>query len=403
MKIIISAFGTRGDVQPSVVIASEAIRRGHDVEVIVSAGMIELPQLYNIPYKLYSGDTAKEQFGRLGGSFWAAKKIGDRVTDHIMVQAKELPAFCVDADILIGSSLDPVAASVAESCKISFVRTSFTPLFGGENRPVTFPLQRMPLFLNRVFWKFFIFLWDLMLRGPVNKGRTSLKLAPIKNYQKYIESSPTLLCLDERLAPSAPQWPSNIIYTGYPFLKSNEKLSPDLDDFLNSGDPPIYFGFGSMGSDNPERTTRIIINAIKKTKIRAVINKGWAGLGMDNLPDNIFETDNIAHDILFPHLSGVVHHGGAGTTHTAACAGIAQLIIPHITDQFYYGQSVFENKLGPQPLPFRKISEDKLSEKILLLQKQEFSKAAKDFADSMVKNGDENIIDEIEKLLLPLT
>ncbi len=104
---------------------------------------------------------------------------------------------------------------------------------------------------------------EFLYKPGVNKARKMSGLAPIRSYNEHVISSPSILCLDERLAPRAPQWPDNIEYTGYPFLVSKEELPTDLVRFLNQGEAPVYIGFGSMGSDDPVRTTETILNAIK--------------------------------------------------------------------------------------------------------------------------------------------
>ncbi len=396
MKIIISAFGTRGDVQPAVVLAIEAQKRDHKVILVISKGMETLPIAYGIPYLIYKGDSAKEQFGKLGGSLKAGGEILKRVKDHMIVQANELPEICKDADVLLGNCLDPFAASVAEYCNIPFIRIALTPIFGGENRPTTIPLQSLPLWGNKMLWKVSIFMWELMFKPQINKARKIIDLAPIKNYNKYIQSTPTILCLDEDLAPSASQWPANVTHTGYPFLNSRKDLPEDLKIFLGEGELPIYIGFGSMGNDDPLAITKIIVEAIGKAGVRVIINKGWANLGGLDFNKKILEIDNIPHSLLFEHVSGVVHHGGAGTTHTVAKAGCPQLIIPHITDQFYYGQSVFQNELGPKPIPFNKINVHRLTKGLVELSHPKFKQSAKTFSQKIRNDGALKTIDVIE-------
>ncbi len=84
------------------------------------------------------------------------------------------------------------------------------------------------------------------------------------------------------------------------------------------GSTPIYVGFGSMGNDKPGKTTEIILAELRETRIRAVINSGWADFGEVDLAEDVMIINKVSHDKLFPLLSGIVHHGGVGTTHTAA-------------------------------------------------------------------------------------
>ena len=400
MKILISAFGTRGDVHPHLLWALEAQKRKHEVILIISKGMEYLLEKKGVPYETYSGNTAQEQFGKLGNSRGATIIILNRMRELMLIQAKELPRFCKNVDLIVGSSLDPFSKSVAEKYNIPFIRMVLTPIFGGENRPSILPFQSSPKWVNKMIWKLTNFSWEILAKPQLNKGRKMIGLEPIRNFNNYIIEAPSLICLDKRLAPSAPQWPKNITYTGYPFNVANEQLPKDLLKFINNGEKPIYFGFGSMGNDNPIKTTKIILNAIKNTKIRAIVNKGWANLGGINLPENVFEIDNVCHNLLFSHIAGAVHHGGAGTTHTVAYAGIPQLIIPHITDQFYYGQSIIENELGPKPIPFKKLNTENLTKGIRALQSSKYKQVAKEFSKNMINDGASRVINEIEKFVV---
>lgn len=399
MKIVISAFGTRGDVHPSLLWALEAQKRKHEVMLIISKGMEYLLEKKGIYYETYSGTTAQEQFGKLGNSKGATIIILSRMRELMLIQANELPRFCENADLIVGSSLDPFSKSIAEKYNIPFIRMVLTPIFGGENRPSILPLQSLPKWMNKIIWKLTELSWEILAKPQLNKGRKIVGLKAIRNFNNYIIEAPSLVCLDKRLAPSAPQWPKNITYTGYPFNVVNEQLEKELLEFINNGVKPIYFGFGSMGNDNPIKTTKIILTAIKKANIRAIINKGWANLGGIKLPENVIEIDNVCHNLLFVHIAGAVHHGGAGTTHTAANAGIPQLIIPHITDQFYYGQSIIENGLGPKPIPFKKLNAENLTNGISALRLSKYKQTAKEFSKNMINDGASRVINEMEKLV----
>jgi len=399
MKIVISAFGTRGDVQPAVLWALEAQKREHRVMLIISKGMEYLLNGKDIPYETYSGDAAQELFGKFENSTRANMIILKRVRELVLIQANELPELCANADLIVGSALDPFSKSIAEKYNIPFIRCVMTPIFGGENRLSSLPWQSLPKKINKLVWKLGDLGAEIIFKTPINKGRKILGLPPIRNFKNYIAEAPSLFCLDKRLAPSAPQWPKNIIYTAYPFNTVNEQLPKALLEFINNGEKPIYIGFGSMGNDNPIKTTKIILTAIKNAKVRAIVSKGWANLGGIDLPENVFETEDVCHRSLFLHITGAVHHGGAGTTHTVANAGIPQLIIPHMADQFYYGQSVVENKLGPKPIPFKKLSIENLTKGINNLKSSEYKQTAEEFSKNMISDGPSRVINEMERFV----
>jgi UDP:flavonoid glycosyltransferase YjiC (YdhE family) len=122
------------------------------------------------------------------------------------------------------------------------------------------------------------------------------------------------------LVPKPKDWGPEIDIAGYVFLDLASDYNPpkELTDFLDAGEPPVYIGFGSIVVDDPDKFTKMIFDAVKIAGVRALVSKGWGGLGGDNTPDNIFMLENTPHDWLFPRVKAVIHHGGAGT----AAAGL---------------------------------------------------------------------------------
>ena len=89
--------------------------------------------------------------------------------------------------------------------------------------------------------------------------------------------------------------------------------------------------------------------------------EGWTGLGKTDLPENVFLTGDSPHGTLFPRLAGIVHHGGCGTTHTAARSGIPQFILPQIADQYYWGHRIHSLGMGPKPVAPKRLTDRKLT------------------------------------------
>jgi UDP:flavonoid glycosyltransferase YjiC (YdhE family) len=140
-----------------------------------------------------------------------------------------------------------------------------------------------------------------------------------------------------------------------------------LAAFLEAGPPPIYIGFGSIVVDDPKSMTNLIFEAIKKTGLRALVSKGWGGLGADEIekPENIFMLGNVPHDWLFKYVSCVVHHGGAGTTSAGIAAGKATVVVPFFGDQMYWGSMIHRKGAGPAPIPYKNLTAENLADAIL--------------------------------------
>ncbi|KAK5231431.1 hypothetical protein LTR72_000612 [Exophiala xenobiotica] len=186
---------------------------------------------------------------------------------------------------------------------------------------------------------------------------------------------PWTYCWSPALIPKPADWGDYIDISGFYFLNLSTNYTPakDLANFLAAGPPPVYIGFGSIVVDDPNAMTKMIFEAIKKTGQRALVSKGWGGLGADQLgiPDGVFMLGNCPHDWLFQHVSCVVHHGGAGTTAAGILAGRPTVVVPFFGDQPFWGSMTYRAGAGPKPVPYKVLTADKLAESILEALKPE--------------------------------
>lgn len=195
---------------------------------------------------------------------------------------------------------------------------------------------------------------------------------------------PHTYCWSPALIPKPKDWGQHISISGFYFLSlaSSYTPSPELAHFLASGPPPVYIGFGSIVVDDPDGMTKLIFEAVKKAGVRALVSKGWGGLGADDIdvPEGIFMLGNVPHDWLFRHVSCVVHHGGAGTTAAGISAGKPTVIAPFFGDQPFWGAMVARAGAGPQPIPYKQLTADKLADAIAEGLKPESLKMAEQLA-----------------------
>ncbi|KAL9001582.1 MAG: hypothetical protein Q9188_005448 [Gyalolechia gomerana] len=193
---------------------------------------------------------------------------------------------------------------------------------------------------------------------------------------------PYTYCWSPALIPKPKDWGSHISVAGFYFLSLASQFTPDPDlaTFLQAGPPPVYIGFGSIVVDDPNAMTSLIFEAVKKSGQRALVSKGWGGLGSDNLeiPNNVFMLGNVPHDWLFKHVSCVVHHGGAGTTAAGIAAGKPTVIVPFFGDQPFWGSMVAKAGAGPWPIPHKQLTSENLAAAISeALQPEALQKARK--------------------------
>ena len=166
--------------------------------------------------------------------------------------------------------------------------------------------------------------------------------------------------------------------SGYFFLETPDTYNPPpaLSKFLESTSPPVYIGFGSIVVDDPTALTDIVLRAIKIAGVRAIISQGWGQLGhgtslsgatsSPNAQDaDIFFLSSCPHQWLFPRVSCVVHHGGAGTTAAGLAAGRPTVIVPFFGDQPFWGKMIHRCGVGPQPIPAKELTAENLAAAIL--------------------------------------
>ncbi|UKZ80113.1 hypothetical protein TrVFT333_007878 [Trichoderma virens FT-333] len=193
--------------------------------------------------------------------------------------------------------------------------------------------------------------------------------APYAIYRMHV---PFTYLWSPALIPKPKDWGEEINISGFVFLDLASAFDPPqpLVDFLNAGEPPIYIGFGSIVVDNPKSFTKIIFDAVGKAGVRALVSRGWGGLGLDKdqVPDNIFMLDNTPHDWLFPKIKACVHHGGA--------------------DQYFWGSMVGKSGAGPKPIPYKRLNYENFAEGIGYLLTEEAKSAAEEIAESIRADGD---------------
>ncbi|KAL6002092.1 hypothetical protein ACLOJK_037540 [Asimina triloba] len=205
------------------------------------------------------------------------------------------------------------------------------------------------------------------------------------------------------LVPKPKDWGPKIDVVGFCFLNlaSNYQPPESLVAWLKAGTKPIYIGFGSLPVQEPEKMTKIMVEALERTGQRGIINKGWGGLGNSAEPKEfVYLLDNCPHDWLFLHCMAVVHHGGAGTTAAGLRAASAVFlkfsyddlqcpttIIPFFGDQPFWGEQVHARGLGPPPIPVDQFSLQKLVDAIKFMMEPQVKKQAVEMAKA-IKNED---------------
>ena len=364
MKVVITSRGSRGDVQPFIEVAAALRQRGHQVSLCVPALFHQEIQVRGLEATYYPEDS-KELMVGLGSGTPSFKEALAFFSRSIQEQFDFMLKATESADVLLTSVNEMAAPTIAEYRHLPYYRMGFAPILPGRQAPPLLPWQNLPPWMNRRLWHSINFATGWLLRKFINGKRKELGLSQTPSTNQYFTgNSHTLLAINDILAPPCPTWKRRyqFQYTGYCYSPPNGGLDPALTDFIRSGPPPVYIGFGSVHIKSGKELINMIHEAVQTTHCRIVLGSGWTGLSNGIRDERIFPVGDTCHTSLFPQLAGIIHHGGSGTVHSAAKAGIPQFILPQIIDQHYWGQRILKLGLGPRPVAPKKITAGKIAD-----------------------------------------
>ena len=355
MKIILNPLGSHGDVRPMLALGLALRDRGHSVKVSAPPNFESLLARYGIPFEPSGIDYQKmledKSSGLMGNLARGLISVIPLIREGVTRQFKNMLDVARGADLILYSGLNYAGRSVAEHYEIPFHFVCHSPLIirSNEYAPFFIPMQKAPRWLNGILWAGTDLTLNRLISRCINENRAKLDLEPIDNFWTHLSEN-SIISADRDLAPVPRD--ARVVYRqmGYWHLDEKRELDADLERFIEAGPPPVYIGFGSMTDPSTEKTAEILQGVIDTRRYRLIVSKGWADLGVRRETENVRLVDYVPHAKLFPKMAAVVHHGGAGTIHTAAVAGVPQVVIPHVLDQFYWGKRIEVLHLGPHPV-----------------------------------------------------
>lgn len=377
MKITIFAAGSRGDIQPCIALSRGLQQAGYHVCLAAPEDFAGFIQKHDVGFYPLGGDVQQimasdtgRKFMETGGAnpIKSIRAVRTMIAPVVMRMAEDAYAACRDAEALICLGVfSPFGQSIAEALSIPIINVEPTPLLPTKAFPApSWPIQRdlggLHNYLSGMAMLQVIWLW---YRPFVNdfRQRLGLSTCTAARFYRALRSTPMLSAYSPNIIPHSADWPDSVRVTGYFFLDTQADWQPssELKAFLEAGDPPVYIGFGSMAGRNPEQLARLILEALAKSGQRGLLLTGWGGMRTEWVPDNVFVVDSAPHSWLFPRMAAVVHHGGAGTTAEGLRAGVPTVIVPFVFDQPFWGARVKALGLGPDPIPQKNLTADRLA------------------------------------------
>lgn len=351
MRVLLSTIGSRGDVQPLVALAMELRELGHEARLCAPPDFQAWVEGFGIPFVPLGPEvasTAKADSPLLPARP-TAEQVRQMMEGTVATQFETIPPAAEGCDVIVaGNALNIAAHSVAEHMGIPYVFVAYCPITlpSAHHAPpkVMAWAPEDPTAGNLALWAEDAERWTASWGPALNGHRASLGLPPVTDVRGHILTDAPWLAADPTLAP----WPGDaepdVFQTGAWILPDQRPLSPELEAFLEAGERPVYFGFGSIRA--PHDLSKTMIETARALGRRCIVSRGWADLSLiDGRPDCL-SIGEVNQQALFPRVAAVVHHGGAGITTAAARAGAPQVVIPQHHDQHYFARRVDELGIG---------------------------------------------------------
>ncbi len=385
MRIGLYTWGSEGDVRPFVALAAGLARAGHDV----SLGYVAIDgrdwSATCEPLGFRSRSVAREAVARAqstpGPHLEALLGRGNALTQVQDVLAGLLDPLVEDMWEDAQRTLegcDVVVAHLLHHPALIAALTRRIPLVTVQPAPVT-PTRHLPPMgapdlgrLNALSWR----VADLVARRwflpRINALRARAGVAPARSMfpRPNSEVALALTCVSPSLVPRPDDWEATHAVPGFFELPDGAHTwepPTELASFLEAGEPPVLMGFGSMLAMPSEETThcaRVMIEAAELAGARAIVQAPWAELPELPRSPRVLRLGRAPHAELLPACSAMVHHGGAGTTHSACLAGKPSVVVPFLGDQQFWASRLRSLGVAPSPVPRRTLEAPALARQL---------------------------------------
>ena len=363
MKIVLSTFGSLGDLHPLLALAIEMRTRGH--EIVINSLEAYREKIAALGFEFYPlrPDLDPEKDRELAREIMDARKGTEKLLREILIpnirpMYEDLTKAVVGADLLISGEVVYPAASVVEKTGIKWVTTSLAPAsFLSPHDPFVPPTAQWLKHFRFLGAGFHGAMYSLIQRlvnswlAPYREFRREIGLSenhdPI--FKDKFSKTLHLAMFSKVLGKPQPDWHSPTMQTGFCFYDGQSdlgKMPEKLTEFLENGEPPIVFTLGSAAVMDARDFFEESAKAAKILNRRAVLlygifnevpeimeNGKWKMENEANEQSRIVAFDYAPYSQIFPNAACVVHQGGVGTTAQVLRAGVPALIMPYSHDQ----------------------------------------------------------------------
>ncbi len=364
-RIVVTTFGSTGDLNPFIALGLALRSRGHDVLFAVEANFQQQLSPLGFPVRVLTGDQeqALTPYSRqIFNSDQPLASLKILVEHYILptlpAKVAELRELCLQADLLISVASQFAASIVADLLHIPWISVILTPStlpsasIAAQPLPVSLPapLQRMS---NRFSWLVGGAFLRQIVDKPVNNVRRTFHVPPRSNLMWTGNLSPrlTALAVSSAFVPRPDDWPAYVQLTGFCFWDKplNWQCPETLKAFFQGGKPVVAVTAGSVAPGE-----RALFSSYYQTSVESILACGARALVI-NAPENIVSPEQHENVLqvpfapfseVFPACAAVIHHGGIGTIAQCLRAGVPALVVPGGMDQPFNAAQVVQRKAG---------------------------------------------------------
>lgn len=356
MRLLLSTIGSRGDVQPLVALGVQLKALGQEVRMCVPPDFREWIEGLGMAVTPIGPELRSTGKSNPATALPTPEQRRQMIEGTVAAQFQTIMTAALGCDAMVGATALQVAApSVAEKLGVPYAFAALCPTVLPSSRhapPVLAMLGDKPAPAMADYselWASDAQRWNGTWAALINTQRTALGLAPVTDVRSHILTDRPWLAADPTLGPWPDPADERVFQTGAWILPDERPLSAELEAFLETGEPPVYFGFGS--SRAPGGLSRVMIESARALGRRAIVLQGWAELALVDDQSDCLSIGEVNQQALFKRVAAVVHHGGAGTTTTAARSGAPQVVIPQHYDQHYWAHRVQDLGIGTAHAP----------------------------------------------------
>lgn len=366
VRIVMMTAGSRGDVAPYTGLGAGLVRAGHEVTLATHAVFEPLVDGSGVRFRPLPVDPRAELHSERGRRLHDARTGAGKLVRLVSLArraADEMTAALVEAAregdvLLVGGALGPLGYAIAERLSVPAVGLHLQPLHPTAEFPApVLGTRSLGAVGNRLSGRAVMTSVELVSAGSVRSLRRH-GLGPAGRSGGR-RARTVLHGYSELVVPRPRDWPAGLETAGYWWPHVTGRLSPEVEDFLAAGPPPVFVGLGSATVPDPGRVSRAVVTALRAAGVRGIVQRGWAGL--DAGGDDLLAVDEVPHSLLFPRTAAVVHHAGAGTTGAVLRAGVPAVPVPVQFDAAFWASRLTALGTAPEAVPLRRLTSGSLT------------------------------------------